>query len=363
MEHVVTWLNDKPTAPSQRDNNKPPLRLDLVTGIRELTEEEESKAKQRLKLPIPNRYLAASRTSSKKASFLLQQEVIEYVLDNIQNVRSLLESVSNGLRRAAYAGQLQDKAWKKLLTIVSHYATRNRLLILTSRRQQDARLKEMATKVSRMICIQLKDPKYDISTRTLASSVFQAELGVWLLEHVHDGMEVEAATQASVSHKRHSAASNDIADPYDFPDSESEVGDVADEGSDSLRPSLSRAVSTTSFVSAAPITSASDLMAVPPSGPARQRLPSERNGNDQQETTPMRAVPLSNMGIQGSMMRSTQRSTRSPQSERLYLDDESERSYSDDGSKRFDVSHRLERPRPDRGSQSFSPGHRLERSN
>lgn len=99
MSHVGQWLNRNPTKVAERDNNKPPLRNDLVPALRERHGEKAD-----------------------EQSLELQNRVLEYVRDNIgeftcPTVEHYLQEYPHG-DGTAYTKRFEHEAWKGVLIIV-----------------------------------------------------------------------------------------------------------------------------------------------------------------------------------------------------------------------------------------------------
>lgn len=103
ISHVGQWMSQEPTKVADRDNNKPPLRTDLVPGLRaKYGEEAESKSK------------------------LLQQELLDYVRDNTTEFNSTtlehyLHEYPNG-HSEGYGTRFEHTVWENLLSIVVGFA-------------------------------------------------------------------------------------------------------------------------------------------------------------------------------------------------------------------------------------------------
>ena len=270
MEHVVAWLNANPTPiRDQRDNNKPPLRLDLKPGLRQLQAGEESGIGQGLKMPPPKNLLDATETSQERASILLQQEVIEYVLDKLDeflspNASPWLKLSPDGPDETGYSDRFRVEPWKWLLRIVNRYAKREVHPEWRTLRPEQLDLRLIAQNGSQTICSQLEIAGYGELREKMASQAFQGELAEWLSKRFHDGLQNDAATHSRAQSR---ADGNVIGDPYDVPeDSDSQGFEVseADESSDGAPLSGPASASPT----AVPAASASPNSASPSVSPA-----------------------------------------------------------------------------------------------
>jgi len=99
MSHIGQWLNRNPTKVAERDNNKPPLRNDLVPALREMHGKKAD-----------------------KQSVELQNRVLKYVRDNIgeftcPTVEHYLQEYPHG-DGAAYTKRFEHETWKGVLIMV-----------------------------------------------------------------------------------------------------------------------------------------------------------------------------------------------------------------------------------------------------
>ncbi|PNP78574.1 hypothetical protein FNYG_08086 [Fusarium nygamai] len=88
MNHVIAWLNATPTTISnQRDNNKPPLRADIVGTLNHCSDRDVREAEKRLGIFVwePGHHYSSTPEA---ASILLQYEVLDFVLQHLGDFKS-----------------------------------------------------------------------------------------------------------------------------------------------------------------------------------------------------------------------------------------------------------------------------------
>lgn len=125
MDHVVNWLNPNRTViKDRRDNNKPPLRNDLLPALQHFSAKHVQQARRRLKMSIAD---VTARSQAETASIMLQQEVLEFVLDHLaafksRAVKAYLEPSAGGPNGESYADRFLNKTWRGVLEIVRSYA-------------------------------------------------------------------------------------------------------------------------------------------------------------------------------------------------------------------------------------------------
>lgn len=124
MSHVVAWLNKNPSTSSRRDNNKPPLRADIVAKLEHCSDRDVRDAEKRLGIFVwgPEHQDSTSKT----ASILLQQEVLDFVLQSMADfksptVRPYLEQAPKQGDSAQYTKRFSHKTWNGVLTIVRRW--------------------------------------------------------------------------------------------------------------------------------------------------------------------------------------------------------------------------------------------------
>lgn len=103
LSHVGHWLNQELEKVSDRDNNKPALRKDLVPALR-----------------------ARYSDKAEESSCVLQQEVLQHVRENVKEFTSTtlehyLHEYPSG-DDDAYGARFQHEAWRKALSIVTRFA-------------------------------------------------------------------------------------------------------------------------------------------------------------------------------------------------------------------------------------------------
>jgi hypothetical protein len=103
MAHVGQWTNREPTRVAERDNNKPPLRNDLLPALRERYGED-----------------------AEEQSIELQEQLLGYVRENIGGftgpaVEHYLHEYPSG-NGDAYAKRFEHRAWKDILVLVIEFA-------------------------------------------------------------------------------------------------------------------------------------------------------------------------------------------------------------------------------------------------
>lgn len=103
MSHVCQWLNKEPEKVSDRDNNKPALRKDLVPALQ-----------------------AKYGDKAEDKSRVLQQSVLNYVRKNTKGFTSTtlehyLHEFPSG-NCDAYGARFKHEVWRQLLSIVTNFA-------------------------------------------------------------------------------------------------------------------------------------------------------------------------------------------------------------------------------------------------
>lgn len=103
MSHVTLWMNAEPAKVSDRDNNKPALRKDLIPALQ-----------------------AKYGDKADEKSRVLQQAVLDYVHRNAKDFTSTtlehyLHKYPSGDNKA-YSTRFKHKVWREVLSIVTIYA-------------------------------------------------------------------------------------------------------------------------------------------------------------------------------------------------------------------------------------------------
>ncbi|KAL7916946.1 hypothetical protein ACQKWADRAFT_133306 [Trichoderma austrokoningii] len=124
MSHVVAWLNPSPTViTDRRDNNKPPLRIDLQPALRHFGQSQLRSAKRRVQVDVS---LGVERSAAENASAMMQQEVLEFVCDQLEAFKSpaakpYLDQMPNSDATNHYAARFSTHAWAGVRAIVCRY--------------------------------------------------------------------------------------------------------------------------------------------------------------------------------------------------------------------------------------------------
>ncbi|KAK3173876.1 hypothetical protein K4F52_010384, partial [Lecanicillium sp. MT-2017a] len=211
----------------RRDNNKPPLWQDLKAGMQDFDAASVLLAKKRLKHAPPTGADEEARCPLDSAAILLQQEIIEYVLDNLHDFRrrdrrAWLSLFPDGREGSSYGDRFRSEPWAGLLRLVGWYAKDGfrpewqdlRAKGYTGAEGQDRRhdagdddytgspIPPRAVRVSRAICrdaaagIGLGGAQYNALRLKFGSDDFQAAFGAWLWQHCRDELKKAEAEDA-----------------------------------------------------------------------------------------------------------------------------------------------------------------------
>ncbi len=124
LGHVVAWLNPNPTAAlDRRDNNKPPLRKDLLPALQDCPSRRIQAAEKRLGTFV---WGSEIQRGADTASVLLQQEVLNFARDNIAAFKSpatkqYFDQLPGSASGQQYAQRFLDETWGGVLTIVREF--------------------------------------------------------------------------------------------------------------------------------------------------------------------------------------------------------------------------------------------------
>lgn len=124
MSHVVAWLNSNPTViTDRRDNNKPPLRNDLQPALQHFGEGQLRSAKRRLQVDVS---FGVERSMVENASVMMQQEILEFVCDQLETFKSpeaklYLEQMPQSDALSHYTARFSIHAWAGVRAIVFRY--------------------------------------------------------------------------------------------------------------------------------------------------------------------------------------------------------------------------------------------------
>lgn len=124
MSHVVAWLNPSPTViTDRRDNNKPPLRGDLQPALQHFGESQLRSAKRRVQVDVS---LGVERSAAENASAMMQQEILEFVCDQLEAFKSpaakpYLDQMPHSDAANSYAARFSIHAWAGVRAIVCRY--------------------------------------------------------------------------------------------------------------------------------------------------------------------------------------------------------------------------------------------------
>ncbi|KAG6178740.1 hypothetical protein E4U36_006198 [Claviceps purpurea] len=125
INHVVDWLmsSHRSKQPPQRDNNKPGLRVDMVTVLQHVDRQTLQQAKGRLITSIGE---ARGQSLAETTSIVMQQELLEFVCGRLEAFRRVpakdqliqrLDTDNAGL----YQTRFQQAEWAGVLDIVRSY--------------------------------------------------------------------------------------------------------------------------------------------------------------------------------------------------------------------------------------------------
>ncbi|OBS16733.1 hypothetical protein FPOA_12673 [Fusarium poae] len=207
MNHVVAWLNATPTTISnQRDNNKPPLRADIVSTLNHCSDRYVHEAEKRLGVLVWEPDHHHYNSTPEAASILLQHEVLEFVLQRLGDFKSpsvklYLEQAPRQVDSAQYTKRFEHETWNEVLTIVQRWVGHEFSSEWMKRPRNDHILPDQAcsdnTTPSRPAhlvlttslgdCIR-KDPELgadsaSIVMEKLGNEAFEAVLSRWLTQH------------------------------------------------------------------------------------------------------------------------------------------------------------------------------------
>ncbi|KAL0929315.1 uncharacterized protein CTRU02_215768 [Colletotrichum truncatum] len=222
LTHVVTWLNvdaqARATLP-RRDNNKPPLRKDIIPVLGQISQEVILQAKQRVsrKLQFANTF-----SDAEMGSVLLQQEVLEYTLENLDAFRgpaakALMDQPFADKRHAEYGARFHHPAWGGILHIIRKYVGEDFRPDWILRRQvvEDNPDNDYpALRLARSLCGFIKDapefPKDKLSiAQAIDSKAFQSALARWFSQEKFQPLGDTLAATREANFRRHQ--SNNMA--------------------------------------------------------------------------------------------------------------------------------------------------------
>lgn len=204
MEHVVDWLGVDEWAeksvkgnikgPNKRDNNKPPLRNELIPALGHFNQKLVRQAKRRVDALLLDDSPGYSPASM--ASIVMQQEILEFVYGRLAAFRSssmtadLAERLA-GSNEEPYRGRFFKPEWAGVLGIVREYVeTELRPKWVTSkqddqpedgREEPDALDTGLASAVLQFASSKIKDLNHAALQREVCDRTFEEKLGVWLL--------------------------------------------------------------------------------------------------------------------------------------------------------------------------------------
>jgi hypothetical protein len=124
MSHVVTWLNPSPTViTDRRDNNKPSLRIDLQPALQHFGKSQLRSAKRKVQADVS---LGVERSAAENASAMMQQEILEFVCDQLEAFKSpaakpYLDQMPHSDATNHYAARFSTHAWAGVRAIVCRY--------------------------------------------------------------------------------------------------------------------------------------------------------------------------------------------------------------------------------------------------
>ncbi|RBQ67586.1 hypothetical protein VDGD_21634 [Verticillium dahliae] len=125
IHHLVSWVMPEPTVvPYRRSNKKPPLRSDLARALGHCDEEFVQAAEKRLGGGIL--YSVPAQPADEEASILLQQEVVDFTLDNLAELRGpehqqYLDQTLKETDATEYAKRFKTSVWAAVLSIARGY--------------------------------------------------------------------------------------------------------------------------------------------------------------------------------------------------------------------------------------------------
>lgn len=210
MAHVVSWLNPNPTWVANRENNKPPLRKDLVPALGQVSPHNATPAARLATraagpdVDVGGEADDADAGVDKRAeecSILLEHRVLEFVRDSMAAfknpvARAYLDQFPTGRDDADYAERFSDDFWSRLLDMVCDVAgprlgaTWRALASATSSttpgRQggQDAPTHKAPSAITRALCTLLPQVPDVVRNPALNNKVASAELGAAIDEAV-----------------------------------------------------------------------------------------------------------------------------------------------------------------------------------
>ncbi|KAK7592398.1 hypothetical protein V3481_007017 [Fusarium oxysporum f. sp. vasinfectum] len=208
MNHVVAWLNATPTTISnQRDNNKPPLRADIVATLNHCSDRVVREAEKRLGVFVwePDHHHSSTPEA---ASILLQHEVLDFVLQRLGDFKSpsvklYLEQAPRQVDSAQYTKRFTHETWSEVLTMVQRWVGHDFSSEWMKRPRSGHTLHDQAcsadTTSSRSTHLVLTkslgdcirdDPELgadsaSIVMEKLGNEAFEAVLSRWLTQHQH----------------------------------------------------------------------------------------------------------------------------------------------------------------------------------
>ncbi|KAL6405716.1 hypothetical protein AUP68_10853 [Ilyonectria robusta] len=126
MCHIVAWFPSKPNHAARltrRDNNKPPLRRDILPALQSCSDQFIRVTEKRLGLSL---WDAGPLPAPEAASILLQQEALDFVrarFDAFKNpsAKEYIEQLPEKVSPEQYADRFQDEVWAGVLRIVRQY--------------------------------------------------------------------------------------------------------------------------------------------------------------------------------------------------------------------------------------------------